>query len=98
MELLLKRMKSSRHTIKSYDLFKHLGEAEVYDRFSQCLDWYAYDTWDAVMEDTAKDTWDTNIAIFLEILLAENAYTVQRDYLMETKKQGTCQQKFGSLD
>ena len=95
-ELLLKLIKSFRRTIKSYDLFKHLGEAEVYDRFSQCLDGDAYDTWDAVVEDADKDTWDTNTANFLEILLDEDAYTVQRDYLM--KKQVICQRKFDPLD
>ena len=51
MELLLKLIKSFKRTVKSYERFTNLGEAEIYDRFAQCLDGNAYDTWEVIVED-----------------------------------------------
>ena len=80
MELLYKLNRSFRKSVEAYDLFKLLGEAEVYDRFKQCLAGDALDTWEAIVVDEEKAEWDANLAQLVETLIDEDAYTTQKDF------------------
>ena len=86
MELLCKLIRSLRKSVEAYKLFKSLGEAEVYDRFKKCLAADSLENWDAIVVNKDKASWDTNLAQLVETLIDDDTFTVQRDYLSETKK------------
>ena len=95
MELLCELIRSFRKAVEEYDLFKLLGEAEVYDRLKQCLAGDALDTWEAIVVDDEEAEWDTSLIQLVKNLIDEDAYTTQRDYLSETRKPSNMPTKIG---
>ena len=58
----------------------------MYDKFKQCLDGDALDTWEAIVVDEDKKSWDTNLAQLIDVLIDDEAFNNQKDYLNQTKK------------
>ena len=82
-ELLVKLIRQFRKAMEGYDLFTLSG---VYDKFKQCLDGDALDTWEAIVVDEDKKSWDTNLAQLIDVLIDDEAFNNQKDYLNKTKK------------
>lgn len=85
-ELLIKLIRQFHKAVENYDLFTLLGEVEVYDRFKQCLEGDALDTWEAIVVDTDQATWEDNLAQLVEVLIDDEAFSNQKDYIQETRK------------
>lgn len=96
-EILVKLVRQFRKAVESYDLFNHLGGAEVYDKFKQCLEGDALDTWEAIVVDEDEANWNANIAQLLDVLINDEAFANQKEYLQETRKPNSMTMKKWTL-